>query len=204
MSFWNKKQVKKDPRKVASALRGAIAGKELVKEPLKGFDLSSLSTDQLQRLWEIQTSDLSKEEKCAEVEKMLNTVNGVEKVTGMTFVHNGESIEMGPKAKPGFHWFNGDDKHDDGMRRPKWFAADNETELPGVTPKPEPPKRTIVQKVHDFFSHHDEVEQAPVVEMKQSGKEILQEKMKQIEDQMEVDLELRNKSRAYMKMQEYL
>src|SRR4051812_18271528 len=135
--FWNKGSAKKkDPKKVASMLRQAIAGEELVKEPLKGFDLSKLSTDQLKRLWEIKSSDLSHDEKCTEVEKMLNAVNGVERITGFKMMHNGEVVHE-VKA---FKWFEAGDHDGSGKPRASWFREDNETESPGVTtPKPEPP-----------------------------------------------------------------
>jgi hypothetical protein len=123
-------------------------------------------------------------------------------VTAFWVVHNGEVIQETKK----FSWFTGNDNIDvkTNDRVPSWFHED--TTSPAVTtPKPDPPKRTIVQKVQDFFSpQHEEVEQAPVIEMKQSGKEILLEKLTEMESQFAADLELRNKGKTWNKLQELL
>src|SRR5690349_13877401 len=106
--MWGRKgqSKKKDPKKIASALRSAIAGEELVKDAANGIDLSKLSSDQLNAIVEVQNSDLPPDEQRERVEKILRNDfvvyripdngreakkpftwfgNGVEPITGMKF-----------------------------------------------------------------------------------------------------------------------
>ena len=100
--MWGKKGSvkKKDPKKVASALRRALTGEDLVQEPLKGVDLSKFSVEQLQAIWDIKQRDISDDEKREEIDKILN--DGLPSITRFVMVHNDEVITMA--KKPG--WFD--------------------------------------------------------------------------------------------------
>lgn len=104
--FNRKPQSKKDPKKIVAMLRQAIAGEDLVKEPIKGIDLSELSTDQLKAIWNIKHSGLSQDEQLKEVKKIVN--NGVEPISGFKF-----------------KWFEKEKSIDHIERIPSWFREDD-------------------------------------------------------------------------------